>query len=541
MRRWAYLTIMFALFWAWFFLLRPASLGGPASYVIVSGTSMEPTLYTGDLVITRRQESYEVGDIVAFRVEDGLVIHRIVGGTAESGYVLRGDNRDSSDWWRPTPQEIAGRMWVRLPGMGRWVQRLREPASFAALVAVLGLISLPGLSRARRWRRRRMTARRDGWIASSTLGNLLGAAALAASLALVFGALAVYALRQPLQRTEQVERLRYEHAAAFSYTLEVAPSTLYPEGTVGPVTPAAAPARQPAGTAPPAGAGAQDQPAPGTAVYTREPRRLLLDIRYDLNAQGPAYVAGEYRVDLEVRAGADGWSKVLPLVEPAPFGGTGLTLRVPVDLAQVRALIAVVEEETGFEPGSYQLAVIPKIRVRGRVGDQPVDEVYAPPFRMTWYRSHLLLDDELARSEPRSVAEPVARPARLGLLGLDMPVRTARIVAIAGLVASLLGLSAAGGLLAARLRRDEAARIRLRYGSMIVAVRDVELPPARMRVQVASMSDLARIARQEGRQVLHRRLDTGADLYLVPDGNLVYEFRLPKRAVVEREGSRGRA
>lgn len=540
MRRWIYLAIVFAVLWSWFFLFRPASLGGPASYVIVSGTSMEPTLYTGDLVITRRQDSYEVGDIVAFRVDGGIVIHRIVGGTAESGYVLRGDNRDSNDWWRPTPREIAGRMWLHLPGLGRWVQRLREPASFAALVAVLGLISLPGLGKARRWRRRRMKVRRAGWIASSTLGSLVAAAALAASLALLFGALAVYALRQPLQRTEQVERLRYEHAATFSYTLEVAPSTLYPEGVIRPVTPAVA-SQRPTETATGEETETQGQRMPGAAVFTREPRRLLLDIRYELNAPAPASVAGEYRVDLEIRAGDDGWSKVVPLVEPAPFGGTQLALSVPVDLERVRALIAVVEDETGFEPGSYQLTVIPEIRLRGRVGDLPVDEVYAPPFRLSWFRSYLVLDGELSRSEARTMTEPIARPARLGLLGLDVPVGTARVVTIAGLVASLLGLVAAGGLLVARLRRDEAARIRLRYGSMIVAVRDVELPPARMRVQVASMSDLARMARQEGRQVLHRRLDTGVDLYLVPDGNLVYEFRLPKRDVVEREGSRGRA
>jgi hypothetical protein len=383
-----------------------------------------------------------------------------------------------------------------------------------------------------------MKVRRAGWIASSTLGSLVAAAALAASLALLFGALAVHALRQPLQRTEQVERLRYEHAASFGYTLEVAPSTLYPEGVIRPVTPAVA-SHRPAEAATREEVETQGQRLPGAAVYTREPRRLLLDIRYELNAPEGAYVAGEYRVDLEIRAGDDGWSKVVPLVEPAPFGGTGLTLTVPVDLEQVRALIAVVEEETGFEPGSYQLTVIPEIRVRGRVGDQPVDEVYAPPFRVTWYRSHFVLDGELSRSEPRSVAEPVARPARLGLLGLDVPVRAARVVAIAGLAASLAGLAVASGLLLARLRRDEAARIRLRYGSMIVAVRDVELPSARMQVRVASMSDLARIARQEGRQILHWRLETGADLYLVRDGNFVYEFRLPRHDLAGREGSRG--
>ena len=58
-------------------------LGGPASYVIVSGHSMEPTLYTGDLVVVHQRDEYSVGDMVAFEIEGGSqVIHRIVGGSA---------------------------------------------------------------------------------------------------------------------------------------------------------------------------------------------------------------------------------------------------------------------------------------------------------------------------------------------------------------------------------------------------------------------------------------------------------------------------
>jgi signal peptidase len=130
-------------FLAWFIVLGPSVIGGPATYVFVSGTSMEPTLSTGDLVITRRAEAYEVGDIVAFHVPQeaegvargGLVIHRVAGGSAATGYVMRGDNRMGDDPWRPMPADIAGRAWIVIPGIAPFLTMLREPAVFGSLMA----------------------------------------------------------------------------------------------------------------------------------------------------------------------------------------------------------------------------------------------------------------------------------------------------------------------------------------------------------------------------------------------------------------------
>jgi signal peptidase I len=133
---------------AWALLLRPQMLGGPAGYVLVSGTSMLPGLHTGDLVIVRRHPSYRRGDVVAFRVPAGqpaagaMVIHRIVGGSPRTGFVTRGDNRATSDLWRPTPADIHGRRWVALPGAGRLVGILREPLLLATLAACFAFFSL---------------------------------------------------------------------------------------------------------------------------------------------------------------------------------------------------------------------------------------------------------------------------------------------------------------------------------------------------------------------------------------------------------------
>lgn len=101
---------------AWAVTLRPTQLGGPASFIVVSGDSMEPTLHSGDLVILRAQDTYELGDIVTFAVPEGepgagaLVIHRL---TASEGgaWVPRGDNRDREDEWRPTDDDIRGELW----------------------------------------------------------------------------------------------------------------------------------------------------------------------------------------------------------------------------------------------------------------------------------------------------------------------------------------------------------------------------------------------------------------------------------------------
>lgn len=135
---------------AWFAGLRPAALGGPASYILVSGTSMEPTLYAGSLVVAERQASYEIGQVVAYRIPEepgkGLnVIHRIVGGNADDGFILRGDNVAASDLWRPKASDILGTPQIVLPGAEPTIQLLRSPILVASVAAGLATFLVVGL------------------------------------------------------------------------------------------------------------------------------------------------------------------------------------------------------------------------------------------------------------------------------------------------------------------------------------------------------------------------------------------------------------
>lgn len=137
-------TVMFL---AVAFMFWPASLGGEVSYIKVSGESMLPHFHLGDLVVMREADTYRVGDVIAYRVPDGdvggglVVVHRIVGGDAQHGFVTRGDNREFDDSWHPKPSDIVGREWFSLSGLGTKMGALRTPSAFAffgGVVVMLG-------------------------------------------------------------------------------------------------------------------------------------------------------------------------------------------------------------------------------------------------------------------------------------------------------------------------------------------------------------------------------------------------------------------
>ena len=142
----------------WFLLLRPVSLGGSASWIVIRGSSMLPGLTSGDLVIVQRAGSYRIGDVIAYRVAADdigaghVVIHRLVGGDGSTGWDVQGDNNDAPDPWRPTDHDIVGASWLVIPGAGQAIAWIHQPvilASLAAAFVVAFIVWRPSESGAR--------------------------------------------------------------------------------------------------------------------------------------------------------------------------------------------------------------------------------------------------------------------------------------------------------------------------------------------------------------------------------------------------------
>lgn len=96
--------------------------------IVLTG-SMEPAIKSGDIVIlapTPRTQP-EIGDVVAYTGRRfsgesvGTFTHRIIGGNAQEGFLVKGDANASPDVQRPTAADISGVVFFVIPFIGKFL------------------------------------------------------------------------------------------------------------------------------------------------------------------------------------------------------------------------------------------------------------------------------------------------------------------------------------------------------------------------------------------------------------------------------------
>jgi hypothetical protein len=80
-----------------------------------------------------------------------------------AGFTVEGDNNPAPDPWQPRDGDVAGRLWVLVPGLGRFIVLAHEPAIAGALAVSLLVMTM--VARQPRYRVR------AGWIAFSAAGH----------------------------------------------------------------------------------------------------------------------------------------------------------------------------------------------------------------------------------------------------------------------------------------------------------------------------------------------------------------------------------
>lgn len=118
--RWPLIIVLAVTAW----MLWPAAYGGATSIVVVSGTSMEPTYHTGDVLLVRKTEP-QVGDVIAFTVPDGEgeIVHRVIERRSDGTFLTRGDNRETPDMPLPSNADVVGVSMLLIP-QGWWLVKL---------------------------------------------------------------------------------------------------------------------------------------------------------------------------------------------------------------------------------------------------------------------------------------------------------------------------------------------------------------------------------------------------------------------------------
>jgi signal peptidase I len=501
---------------AWFFLA-PPQLGGGTSYAVVYGSSMEPHLHRGDLVVLRRGGDYRAGHVVGYHSRElgREVLHRIVAVRGDR-FVFKGDNNGFLDPERPLASQLFGGEWFVLPRLGAIIERLRSPrdAALAAGAAVF-LLGLGGGARARRRRRTQPIRQpqpeaaespaaapeppRPGPSGRTMAARMAIGLVLVATCTVAFGSLlAIAALTRPAQRTF-VEPNLYVQRGTFSYTATAPVGAVYQTRTLGPSDP----------------------------IFLRLVRRLTVRFAYRVHSRYPSQFDGSARLDAVLGDG-NGWRRRLVVAEERPLRGEDVVIAGPLDLERLTEAVRRFEALTGLHNTAYRVGLVPRVRLHGTVEGRPVRANFAPALALDLDGLRLQIARPADGAPPnglvRAKSTPASRSERLalGAFGLRVPVARARLLALAiaggGLVVGLVG----GLLLLLGRRGDEVGAIERRYGDMIVPIA-AGGRPAGVERQVTTIDALARLAERYERLILHEQRN-GQHSFLVEEGGLVYRY-----------------
>jgi len=495
-------TVTFGLTAVAWVAFAPTQFGGGATYVLVSGNSMEPSFHRNDLVILRQASDYQVGDIATYHHPDiGPVIHRIIAVEGDR-FILKGDNNSWNDSYQPTRDDFIGKFWLYLPRGGNIVAWLRQPTGLA--LAAAGFVGAAGISATSRGqgRRRKSKHGRVGPVNSTRNGKIDLLVALAMlSLALLL--LAAIAFTRPLARTVY-DTIGYEQRGAFSYSA-AAPPGLY----------------------------TTDMVKTGEPVFRRLVTLVDVGFDYEFAATQPDALSGTYRLVVEL-GNSGGWRWTFDLLPETPFSGNSFSLATQLDLARVQTIIDNLEQQTGVTSQQYSLALVPRVAVSGTFAGQTVQDTFAPRLSFTIDALQLKLADpanpaaaggQLQPSQTAQVKRPRQAPNTLSLLNLTSPVATVQKLSLGGLALCLLGLVSVGVPMARAARAGEPERIATQYGSLLVTIRGNDLPASRQGLQVATFGDLVKLAERNGRMVLHHT-NGERHSYYVQDADITYGYQI---------------
>lgn len=112
------------------------------SFTVLSG-SMEPKLPVGSMVITLPQDSYGVGDIVAFHRDNEIITHRIAKKEVTNNifaFSTKGDANNAIDIKKITQDTIVGKEIIMIPFVGKVIGFIRTVPGFLLLIVLPSIL-----------------------------------------------------------------------------------------------------------------------------------------------------------------------------------------------------------------------------------------------------------------------------------------------------------------------------------------------------------------------------------------------------------------
>jgi signal peptidase I len=485
----------------------PTNVGGQASYAMINGISMEPNYHTGDLVIVRKEQTYQVGDVIAY--QDALlkahIIHRIIGIEQEQ-FILKGDNNSWIDPYKPTHDEIVGKQWIYVPKAGKAMLWLRTPINLSFTVVLLGgvLMSSMFTKPAQDQKGKKRPVLRSS-------SSLEGAFYVLGFFVLGFLGLAIFAFMRPTTRT--ADNITYQQDGNYFYSAA---------GTLGIYD--------------------TDTVRTGEPVFPKLTCFLNVGFIYNVLGNQLQDISGSNQMVARIMDVQSGWQRTIPMSASSTFSGNSFFSMTTLDLCQVESMVTLVETETGLRAGTYTIEIVTNVLISANASGQVVTDSFDPVLAFRFDKAHLYLADGNAEVDAMHimkqglVSSSNYEANTLPILGWEPTISFLRVFALVGLGLALGGLGAMGWSVFNMARQSEDALIRLRYGPLLMDVYERSLDVTLPVIDVTSIDDLAKLAERQNAMILHMTLNF-LHYYMVQGNGAIYRYVLSagKRGVAEQD------
>jgi len=497
-----FLLFFLLIFWL---TLAPAQIGGPLTYAIVNGNSMEPGFFLGDLVLLREEPVYGVGDaVVYFDPKMGqYVFHRIIALEGDR-FILQGDNNDWLDSHRPSRDEIRGKLWLHIPKLGKVVGWTREPLHAGISAGLLGVLLM--------FEQFTKTPqnRRGGGLPSIRLGapSQLTLASFGL-LTVLFLALTIFSFTRPLYLP--TETIPYQQTGDYYYSATGTPG-VYDSDVV----------------------------QTGEPVFPKLTCFLNIGFTYAIAGDRLQNVVGTQGMYARIRDEQSGWQRTIPLYPETPFSGPSNFTMATLNLCEVESIVNLVEAQAGLKQIAYTLEIVNDIKFTASVDGIVVNDTFSPTLFFNYDKIHFFLaenENPLRSVKSGAVGNASARANSFSVFGFAVSVWMMRLLSVAGLVIAGTGLCVSGVGLYQNASQSEEGWIRLKYGPIIVNVQEQNLEPYSMAVDVNSIDDLARLAERHGVMLLHMQRNF-LHYYFIQSNGTTYRYVLSsgKEGVAAEDG-----
>jgi hypothetical protein len=322
--------------------------------------------------------------------------------------------------------------------------------------------------------------------------------------------LGLYAFTTPIIKNSITE-IPYNHLGSFSYFAKGS-SSVYDESQV----------------------------KSGDAIFHSTVDRVRIFFDYQLSGPMINNVNGTYEIFLEVSE-PNGWRRQVGLIPVTPFTDNHFMTATMIDLDNILRYVEMLYETTEFNRSAFDVKIFPVINIEAELVGQPIKDQFTPVLHFKLDEYQLYLDGTNPFEETGDPLKPVQTgivektdliPATLNILGFDILVETARLIAGIATGVAIVGLLYVLVPMLISWRQGESSQIALNYGEFILEVNKLPKITAAKTIDVNRFSDLAKFSLSKDSPILHHAKNN-KHTYLLQFEENIYRYTLIEEKVEE--------